>query len=447
MRRLIFSLSLILASAGMTGAARSADLGGDCCADLEDRIAELEATTARKGNRKVSLTIAGLINETIMAWDDGFENNVYIVTNEAKRTRVSVTGSAKVTADVMAGYNLELGPRGSRQDRNNQDNDDVAGGDVDVRYSYWFLKSKRFGQVAVGLQPQAYDTITEASLANTGHFARPAPTQQIGDSGRGFLLRLKDGTLTTLAYGNIVTQGVNGTPGEGHRVKTVRYDAPEIAGFVVSASWGEDDVWDAALRYKGEALGFKLAAGVGYGQWTDGSGADPRGCARAPIAPDIDCEELGMSASVMHVATGLFVTGGYGRRWDNNVRELYAGAAGVDETQDFYFAQAGIEQKWFSIGKTTLFGEFWEENAGPGLTTNGAQLVATPLGAARISGAEITMWGAGVNQTVADGVDLYLSYRHIEADVFTSANGGKPGSTKVEIERFQYVTAGAAIKF
>ncbi len=32
----------------------AADLGGDCCADLEERIAELEATTARKGNRKVS---------------------------------------------------------------------------------------------------------------------------------------------------------------------------------------------------------------------------------------------------------------------------------------------------------------------------------------------------------------------------------------------------------
>jgi hypothetical protein len=30
--------------------ASSADLGGDCCADLEERVAELEATTVRKGN-------------------------------------------------------------------------------------------------------------------------------------------------------------------------------------------------------------------------------------------------------------------------------------------------------------------------------------------------------------------------------------------------------------
>jgi len=32
--------------------AKAADLGGDCCADLEDRVAELEATTVRKGNKR-----------------------------------------------------------------------------------------------------------------------------------------------------------------------------------------------------------------------------------------------------------------------------------------------------------------------------------------------------------------------------------------------------------
>jgi hypothetical protein len=37
--------------------AKAADLGGDCCADLEDRVAELEATTVRKGNKKVSVQL------------------------------------------------------------------------------------------------------------------------------------------------------------------------------------------------------------------------------------------------------------------------------------------------------------------------------------------------------------------------------------------------------
>ena len=52
----------------------AADLGGDCCADLEERIAELEATTARKGNRKVKLEVSGQVNEALLIWDDGVES-------------------------------------------------------------------------------------------------------------------------------------------------------------------------------------------------------------------------------------------------------------------------------------------------------------------------------------------------------------------------------------
>ena len=40
----------------------AADLGGDCCADLEERVAELEATTVRKGNKKVKVELYGRMN-------------------------------------------------------------------------------------------------------------------------------------------------------------------------------------------------------------------------------------------------------------------------------------------------------------------------------------------------------------------------------------------------
>src|ERR1044072_83312 len=68
----------LLAGGLSAGSASAADLGGNCCADLEERIAELEATTARKGNRKVSLTISGWVAEQAMYWDDGAESNTYI---------------------------------------------------------------------------------------------------------------------------------------------------------------------------------------------------------------------------------------------------------------------------------------------------------------------------------------------------------------------------------
>ena len=60
------NFALVL-GAGLLAAmpAWAADLGSDGVADLEERIAELEATTARKGNRKVSLTISGYVNEQV----------------------------------------------------------------------------------------------------------------------------------------------------------------------------------------------------------------------------------------------------------------------------------------------------------------------------------------------------------------------------------------------
>src|SRR5215468_4817138 len=72
--------------------AKAADLGGDCCADLEDRVAELEATTVRKGNKKVSVQIYGKMNRAIEFWDDGHEKNIYTVNNGMESSRTGIKG-------------------------------------------------------------------------------------------------------------------------------------------------------------------------------------------------------------------------------------------------------------------------------------------------------------------------------------------------------------------
>src|SRR5947208_14071920 len=78
--------------------AKAADLGGDCCADLEERVAELEATTARKGNRKMSLTITGQVNRLIMFWDDGHSSGIYYgIDNVKSSSRFSFLVEASCT--------------------------------------------------------------------------------------------------------------------------------------------------------------------------------------------------------------------------------------------------------------------------------------------------------------------------------------------------------------
>ena len=111
----ILRTSSVAAMMAVTGfviggsSAQAADLGGNCCADLEERVAELEATTARKGNRKVSLRVYGQISEAIIFWNDGAESNTYVLENYLNKNRLGFDGNAKINSDWSAGYHIEVG--------------------------------------------------------------------------------------------------------------------------------------------------------------------------------------------------------------------------------------------------------------------------------------------------------------------------------------------------
>ena len=106
--------------------AKAADLGGDCCADLEERVAELEATTARKGNRKMSLTITGQVNRLIMAWDDGHTHGIYYgIDNVNSSSRFSFLGEASATPWLKFGFEIMIeGESTSASTRVSQLNED-----------------------------------------------------------------------------------------------------------------------------------------------------------------------------------------------------------------------------------------------------------------------------------------------------------------------------------
>ena len=98
------SQGAIAALAGVllsTGSAFAADLGGGCCADLEERIAELEVTTVRKGNRRVSLTLSGHVNRSLLYWNDGEQNDVYSVDN-AIANAVKHGGATRVQLSAVS---------------------------------------------------------------------------------------------------------------------------------------------------------------------------------------------------------------------------------------------------------------------------------------------------------------------------------------------------------
>lgn len=412
-----------VAASIISTSAMSADLGGDCCADLEERVAELEATTARKGNRKVSLTVSGWVNEAVMFWDDGFESNVYQTTNMVAQTRFRFTGSAKIDNDWSAGYLIELGVAGSRSDGVDQNNDDFGAG-VGVRHSAWFLESKRLGKLTVGQTSTATDNVLDAHVANIGYYwSENGPTLggafYLRTAGGGFGPRLN----AFMGGNNIPAAGTDpGQIGEGGRMNVVRYDTPSIAGFMLSGAYGEDDQWDVALRYAGEFNGLKLAMNVGYQQWRDGNN-DERNCvAGTGTEPDRDCEQFGIWGGMLHAPTGLFVEAGYGIRWDNNV------PVGYDDSSTQWFVVAGIERKFIPLGKTTFFGEYQRWDVG--LT-----------GAAVFDSSNMRAWGLGMNQSIdAAAMDLYVQYTNYDADSTTRG-------VVTDYKSFNEVMAGGRIQF
>jgi predicted porin len=422
------NLALVLGAGLFVAAtpALAADLGSDGIADLEERVAELEATTARKGNRKVSLTISGYVNEQIQFWDDGAEQNVYIGTNESDQTRLRFVGKAKINADWSAGYIIELGFRGAGQGTWNATTPNGTNAGINLRHSAWFLESKTFGKTTVGLTSAANDSITELTVAKTITVEKPI---QIFTPNGGFQIR-KDG----VAGANATWSQLSSIPqaGEGDRYNVIRYDTPEFGGFIASASWGEDDLWAVALRYSGEVHGFKLAGGLGYSEISDKNrnlyspGAESPG----------EGNELGLSVSALHVDSGLFATFAYGRGKD----ELRPGND-VDESWNI---QAGIQKKFIALGATTVYGEYYEGDFGAAYSGAGvARTFGTGAGN-NIIGSDVDVWGlAAVQNIEAAALDLYISYRHYSADIYTAASpGGASGA-----DDFQTVFSGAKISF
>ncbi|MBA4131595.1 MAG: hypothetical protein C0519_09220 [Hyphomicrobium sp.] len=416
------ALALLAGLGGLSGFANAADLGGNCCADLEERIAELEATTARKGNRKVSLEIYGQVNETLLFWDDGFESNAGVYTNDNSRTRIGFRGKAKINGDWSAGYRLEIGVRAANSKRFNQDDPQAAADSgLDIRDSHWYLSSKSLGTVAVGRQATATDAITEINLSQTTEAQKYS---DIEDTGGGLFLRRADGALSNLQWRRLIGEGGD-QPGEGERrFDAIKYTSPEFQGFTVSAAWGADDFWDVALRYKGEFSGFIVAAGIGYGEITDGVQTSTTAGSRA----NIDAQQFGGSISVLHSETGLFVNFAAGEKEDDGL------APGLDNNDNFYAVQAGIERKFFPIGKTTISGEYYDYS--------GAALTRTLFGS-QVIGSSVESYGFGIVQGVdAAALALYLNYRHVTPEAQTVA-----APTGVALEDYDFVTAGGIIKF
>jgi hypothetical protein len=236
----------------------------------------------------------------------------------------------------------------------------------------------------------------------------------------------------------------------------VRYDSPVFAGFSMSASWGEDDMWDVAARYAGEWNGIKLAAAAAYSQQNDECLAVCLGGVADNLVQgrrDVGYFQIG--AYVEHVATGLWVYGAYGRE---NVDSIYVMPNGNLFTEpnnpSNWYVKAGLRERWTHLGHTVVYGEYGnhDDQLNPTLQFTGAGATGSA------TDSEFRQWGVGVVQEIdAAAMSMWISYRHFDGSMDCNPNpaatatacgsGAVQNARHLDLQDWQMVKFGALINF
>jgi hypothetical protein len=195
-----------------------------------------------------------------MFWDDGVEQNTYVTDiGPTQATNFRINGQATIAPGWTAGFMIRVQDLEDNTIRLNQFNDNDNQG-LNVQMSNWYLASTDYGKLTIGKQAMASKSVAMyTDLSGTQLIANYVPFD-----GPGFFLR-QDKELLRLRWGDIAYCYSQARPWggdcDGIVMEGVRYDSPTFAGASWSASFGEDDDWEVAGRYNGEAAGFKIALG------------------------------------------------------------------------------------------------------------------------------------------------------------------------------------------
>lgn len=437
--------------------AQAADLGGDCCADLEERVAELEATTVRKGNRKVSVKLSGQVNRSLLIWDDGNESDVYSVDNAASGTRMRLTGSATIRPGWSAGFYIEYQMQTATSSAANQLTLPQGSG-FSLRHTVWYFKWDKFGQVWLGQHSSATDNLV---YLNLGGGTIGSAGIDVGLVGGGFFLTRSgvSGNQSIIA-GETYSKYLPSFDA-GNRFDLIRYDSPDILGCVFSTAWGENDNWDVAARCKKELNSVKILFGIGYiehrgneaaGTTSATAGGAVTGVAGASLNNVGGNDDFIITGAILHDPTGLFFNVVYTERSFNAPHTSTLGVVtgrAVPADNENLWLQLGIFRRWNDLGKTTIYVD-WRHADDGGVGTRGTNFRGTNA-TSEVTSSEADAYGFGIVQRIDNAaMELYLDYKHFDVDVTTCTGAAATGCTAFfneNLEDFDRVHIGGRIKF
>jgi predicted porin len=330
-----------------------------------------------------------------MLADDGENDDVFFVDNDASSTRFGIKAKTKSMGNLSAGAQFEAEYQGNDSNKVSM-TDTTSSGAFSKRQMKVWLKHKQAGKLTLGHGSTATDSISEIDLSGT----KLAGYSKIALSGGGF--EFWDNTAKD--YTDKVGDVFNHL--DGGRTGMVRYDSPELAGLTLSAASAEENFSDIALTYHKKLDPLEIQAGLGY----------------AHIGQDRDADEnrnrLSGSASVLfNFGLNLTVAAG------NAEFDDLTPTTNRDDASYNYF-KIGYKFKAFDIGSTAVSVDY-------GMFDDFAA-----------EGDEGTVYGLQIVQKAdAINTEFYLGFRNMELDrdSVTFAH--------VDLEDIQTTMAGARFKF
>ena len=325
----------------------------------------------RVGDDNMYLQLYGQIDPGLLIADDGDStlgygpvDNGNASTRAGLRFYMGIYSGTFIGANVEAEYDPYSTKYVNQLNRRDPDWDRYL-----LRKAEGYINSEQFGVLWLGQGSMASDASAEVDLSGTEVIGYSSVSDLAG--GQLFAFS-RDGGLSAIDVGDVF----NNFDGLGRKLR-VRYDTPSLAGFTLSGSYGTEvvpeetgvDAWDVALRYAGEFGGFKIASAAAY---SDTGSAD----------------RYDGSLSVLHVPTGINVTGaaGYDARED-----------GVDGS--YLYGKLGYQRAFFDAGATAFAVDIYDGDD------------------INITGSESFSWGAFVVQNFDYyQSQVYLGVRSYEYD-------------------------------
>jgi hypothetical protein len=233
-----------------------------------------------------------------------------------------------------------------------------------IRKVDFSLATASWGTFYAGQGSMATDGVAEQDLSGTTLVTYAS----ISDTAGGFEFRTAAGALSGVTIGSTYSDF------DGGRRGRVRYDTPTIAGFTMSAAWGQeilsetndDEYLDVALRYANEFGNLRVNGAVGFSQ-RDSSG--------------VKTDDTIGSVSLLH-ASGFNFTSAAGKR---------------DGDGKYWYNKIGYIGDWLSVGTTAISVDYYD---GKDFNTDGSSS---------------TSFGVGAVQKFDNAnVEAYLGYRKYE---------------------------------